>query len=389
MKIDRKYIEELKFIGDFSPVLGILGPRQVGKTTLAKEYAKLLKESGKGTLYLDLEKPSDLQKLRDAELFLSSNMDKCIILDEVQLMPDLFPLIRALVDEKRMPLRFIILGSASPSIIKGASESLAGRISYIQMNPLSLSEIPEISIQNHHFYGGFPNSILSANKQSVSWMNNFIKTYIERDLQLLGISASPQVTRRLWEMLAWQSGNLLNNSSLGKSLGLTNHTINRYLDFLEGAFMIHRIPAFSINMKKRIVKSPKVYLADTGVLHQLLRINSYNDLFGNPIVGHSWENYVVQQIIAEKPNDLELYFYRTHAGTEVDVVITRALKPIASVEIKFSSSPNVSKGFLNGIEDLQTSKNYIVIPKEEDYLATKSIKVLGVKKFILEELKSI
>ncbi len=385
--IFRNQIAQLIELGDFMPVLGILGPRQVGKTTLVKEYAKQLE---KDWVYLDLEKPSDARRLLDPELYFSSNQDKCIIIDEVQLKPELFPTIRAFVDENREPLRFIILGSATPHLLRQSSESLAGRVSYIELFPFSLTELPEIELQRHHFLGGFPNSVLAKkDRQSSLWLDGFIQTYVERDLPLLGMSASPQVTRRLWQMLAWQSGGLLNASSIGKSLGLTNHTINNYIDFLEGAFMVNRLPPYAANIKKRLVKAHKIYISDTGLMHRIIGLNDYDELFGSPLLGASWVTYVVQQIRAETPNDYELYYYRTYAGTEVDLVLTKGFKPTSCIEIKFSSTPSINKGFQIGIEDLGTVQNYIIVPQGEPYQLRKDVTVVGLRSFLNQILKTL
>lgn len=292
-----------------------------------------------------------------------------------------------MVDEHRVPLRFIILGSATPDIIRKSSESLAGRIGYVELKPFSLLELNKVDLNSHFFYGGFPESILSKNrKQSVRWMDDFIKTYIERDLPLLGLSASPSTVRRLWEMLSWQSGSLLNASAIGNSLGLTNHTINKYIDFLEGTFMVNRLVPFSYNAKKRIVKTPKIYISDSGILHRLMRINSMDELLGMPVLGASFESYVLQQIRAEKQNDIDVYFYRTHAGTEIDIVLTRSLKPIASVEIKYTSTPKLTKGLINGIEDIGTKKNYIITPRSEEYPIRNDITVCNVRSFLQNHL---
>ena len=349
---------------------------------MAKSFAKTLE---KDSLYLDLELPSDVQKLAEPELFLRTNQAKCIIVDEVQLKPDLFPLIRALVDEDRIPLRFILLGSATPDIIRDSSESLAGRISYLHLQPFSRVETPEIALSRHHFFGGFPLSILAkSDKQAIRWLDDFINTYITRDLPILGMPASPQTTRRLWEMLAWQNGNLLNSSSIGNSLGISNHTVNTYMDFLEGAFMLHRIKAYAVNLKKRIVKAPKIYLTDTGLLHRLLRLDSFDALFGSPMLGASWEAFVLNQIMAVKPDNMDIFFYRTHAGTEVDIVLTKALKPVSSIEVKFTSTPKVTKGFLNGIDDLETKKNFIIIPIDDEYPLRENISAIGLDRFLSE-----
>jgi uncharacterized protein len=328
--------------------------------------------------------------MNEAEIYFSSRTNKCIIIDEIQIRPELFSIIRSAVDEYRVPLRFIILGSASPDIIRNSSQSLAGRVGYIELKPFSLLELNNTTWQQLHFLGGFPESILTKNEQQATrWLNDFIKTYIERDFPLLGLSVSSVTIRRLWEMVSWQNGNLLNASSIGQSLGFSNHTIKKYIDFLESAFMINTLSPFAVNVKKRVVKSPKIYLADTGVLHRLMRVNSYDELLGMPFLGASFESFVLQQIKAEKPNDLELFFYRTHAGAEIDFVITKAMKPIASIEVKYSSAPKVSKGFYNGIEDLKTQLNYIIIPESEPYKLKSGALVIGIKEFLSSELEKI
>ena len=379
------YISQLQKLGKYFPVIGIIGPRQVGKTTLAKQFISYIE---KETLLLDLEKPSDYEKLNNPELYLKQHEDKCIIIDEVQIRPELFAILRSLIDENRVPLRFIILGSASPDIIRNTSESLAGRIAYIELMPFNLKELSGIAeIRKQHFFGGFPESILAKNSEaSVLWIDNFLKTYVERDLPLLGMSANPILVRRLWEMLSWQNANVLNYSSIGKSLGITHNTVRNYIDFLEGAFLINRVQAFFVNVKKRIVKSPKVYIADTGLLHRLLRINSYDELFGNPVLGASWETFVYNQISSLKNNDIDIFYYRTHAGTEIDLILVKALIPVASIEIKFSASPKVTKSLVTGINDLQTEKNFIIVPNSEDYLIRENIRVCNITDFIIKYL---
>jgi predicted AAA+ superfamily ATPase len=385
--IKRKYFSELLELGSYFPAIGILGPRQVGKTTLVKQF---LAQLNGPSIYLDLEKPSDFEKLNEAELYLSQHEDKCVVIDEIQLRPELFPLLRASIDENRKPLRFILLGSASPDLIRNSAESLAGRISYLQMQPFSLVELANENQTAHHFRGGFPQSYLAPNESlSISWLESFIKTYIERDLPLLGLPASPSITRRLWEMLAWQNGSVFNASAIGKSLALNYHTVKTYLDFIEGAFMVKTIPPFTSNMKKRLVKSPKIYISDTGVLHRLLRINTYDQLLGMPNLGASFEAFVLQQILAEKPRDLDVYFYRTHNGTEVDFVLARASKAVAAIEVKYTASPTVSKSLIQGITDLQTMKNYIVVPNSESFFKSEYIKVCGLYDFLKIELATL
>ena len=379
--IHRTSSEKLASLARKFPIIGIIGPRQVGKTTLVKEF---IKKISKESIYLDMEKPSDLEKLIDPELFLSSNKEKCVVIDEIQNKPELFPLLRAMIDENRVALRYIILGSASPELLRQSSQSLAGRIAYLELFPFNLIELNQHSeLNKHHLLGGFPESILSENEQdSWEWLDNFIGTYVNRDLPQLGLRVDSITLRRLWEMIAWLNGNIINYQMIGKSLDLTIPTINSYISFFENAFLVRRLHPYHINMKKRLVKSPKIYLNDTGVLHRLLRIGDYNQLLGHTSVGASWEAYVINQLFSIKNNDIDLYFYRTHNGAEVDLVFVNALKPIATVEIKFTSTPRPSKGQINCINDLGTNKNYIVTPFSDDYLVKENIRVCSLVHFL-------
>ena len=316
--IERKIQAEIEDSLDFFPVVSIIGPRQVGKTTLAK---LIQAKSKKPTIYLDLEMQSDLFKLNDAELFLSQQSEKLIVIDEVQNKKELYPLLRALVDQTRVPGQFLLLGSASPELIRHSSESLAGRIAYHQLFPLDIAEIPaEISQNELWLKGGFPNSLFAkTSKFPQRWMDNFINTYLNRDLIQLGLNASPKVIRNLWSMMAHLNGQMFNATTLGNSLGVTTPTIKRYIDFLEEAFLLKGLYPFSWNMHKRLVKTPKVYLTDTGILHHLLDVTDFDRLSGNPIIGSSWESFVINQISALKMDRLKLFFYRTHHGSEVDL----------------------------------------------------------------------
>ncbi len=381
--------KEIKILLKQFPVIVLLGPRQVGKTTLVSE---LVPEIEKDAVWFDLEKPSDYDKMNNAELVLGNLRDKCVIIDEIQLRPELFSLLRPLVDAKREPCRFIILGSASPSIVKGVSESLAGRAAYHQLMPFSLPEVQKkISMEKHHFVGGFPDSALAgSDNASKKWLDNFIRSYTEIDLQKLGIGASPVMSRRLWEMLAWQNGNLVNYSALGNSLGISYNTVKGYVDYFEGAFLISRLLPFHNNIKKRLVKSPKIYINDTGILHRLLRIQDFYQLQGSPMMGASWEAYVLAQVRASLPSDIDLYFYRTHAGAEVDLVFTKGLKPIATAEIKYSLSPEITKGMLSVIDDLKTSDNFVIIPsQDDDYPIKKNIVGCGLNIFLEKYLPEL
>jgi predicted AAA+ superfamily ATPase len=372
----------------FFPVVAIIGPRQVGKTTLAK---MIMSDLDKPTLYLDLERQSDLFKLNDPELFFLQHPEKLIIIDEVQNKMELYPLLRALVDQVGKPGQFLLLGSASPELIRHSSESLAGRIAYHQLYPIDLTEISGNDTQNDLWVkGGFPDVLYAKNHDHANrWMENFISTYLNRDLVQLGLSASPKTIRNLWSMMAHLNGNLLNATALGNSLGVTTPTIKRYVDFLEEAFLLKSLHPFSWNMKKRLVKTSKVYLTDTGVLHHLLGVNDLNDLSGNPILGSSWESFVINQILTIKKNQIDLWFYRTHQGTEIDLVFTRGLTVIATAEIKYTNSPHLTKGNFQAIEDLNAHVNFVITPSSDDYLFKERIRVCSLKAFIFNYLPSL
>lgn len=387
MMIPRSISAKVESYCEIFPVVAIIGPRQTGKTTFVKDFAPRINKS---TIYLDLENPADLDKLENPQLFFHQNKEKCIIIDEVQTKADLFPVLRSFVDDNQKNCNFIILGSASPELLKQSSESLAGRIGYVELGTFSTKELQSnYNLQKHHFYGGFPLAYLTAENNATIWLDNFIKTYLQRDLPMLGLKADPQKIRRLWEMLAWQTAGLLNYNAISKSLGISNHTVTDYIDFLEGAFMVRRLQPFHYNIKKRLVKSPKIFITDTGILHRLLRIQNYDQLLGNPLLGNSWETYVINQIALEKPGDIDLYFYRTHAGAEIDLIFARGLIPLAAVEIKFSLTPSISKGFISGIETLQLKNSFIITPADDDYFKNETIKVCGIKSFIEKYLPSL
>ncbi|MCB0806419.1 MAG: ATP-binding protein [Bacteroidales bacterium] len=388
MIIERFTLDQLKNLSQSFPAIGVIGPRQVGKTTMVKAFRNII---DKETVYLDLELISDLDKLKEPELFLSRLADKCVIIDEIQHKPDLFPLIRSLIDQQREPCRFIILGSASPVLLRQSSESLAGRIAYIELHPFAFPEIQNlIPREQHHFYGGFPDALLADSAEAGKlWLNNFIRTYTEKDLPMYGLSANPLLIRRLWEMLAWINGNLLNLNMLGKSLGINYHTIDKYITYLENTFLVRKLEPFHYNMKKRLVKTPKIYICDSGVLHRLLRIDSVEQLMGHAILGYSWESYVIEQISALKRPDIDLYFYRTHNGAEVDLLFTRGPEPVATAEIKFTSSPHPEKGFYYCIDDLQTTKNFIITPDSDDYPVKENIQVCSMEIFLDKYFKDI
>ena len=383
LMIDRFiYGELLEIVGEF-PVLGIVGPRQVGKTTLARLLSKKI---NKESVFLDLENPRDISKLTDPLLFFENNQDKCIIIDEVQIKKELFPIIRAVIDQKREPGRFILLGSASPELIRDASESLAGRIYYKELTPFHFQEIKDvISYQKHWLNGGYPEALLTESKtKSVRWRRSFIQTYIERDLPLLGLQSKIADMQRLVRMISHIHGNQLSYQTLSKSMGLTGPTIKKQIDFLEHAYIVRLLEPFYHNIGKRLVKSPKIYLRDTGLLHSLLEVERFEDLFGNPIIGNSWEGYVIEQIYAVLPETYTLNYYRTQQGAELDLVICKNLKPVIGIEIKFNSSPKFSVGNEISLKDLGLDKCFIVVPEVERYYLKGFIQVISISELIMD-----
>jgi uncharacterized protein len=384
MELNRDINPLLNEYLEIFPVVGILGPRQVGKTTLAKNLA-----NHRSIHYMDLESAADRQKLSDPGLYLANHADKLVILDEIQNMPQLFAELRGIIDADRRVGRFMLLGSASPILIKKSADSLSGRIGYIELSPFNLMET---GIENEKllwFRGGYPLSYLANSERgSLIWRKNFIKTYIQRDLALLGLNAEPQTIERFWRMLASSHGNLLNAESIGRSMGLTHQTINRYLDFMEGAFMIRRLQPYFINIPKRLVKSPKIYLRDSGILHAFKEIISPSALFDDPQVGASWEGFVIEQIIAATRHHAHAYFYRTQQGAECDLILEINEKVIA-IEIKYSSSPQISKGFRITLQDTAARNGFIIAKTDEAYKIDDKITVVPLAKFLLDFLPQL
>lgn len=359
------------------PVVGMLGPRQVGKTTLAR----IIQENiTKKVVYLDLELPSDLNKLLEPELYLRQLADSLVIIDEIQRMPSLFPLMRALIDIKRTNGRFLLLGSASPELIKHASESLAGRISYHELAPFILQEIGYANIKELWLKGGYPESYLSKkDADSFAWRETFIRTYLEMDIPQLGLHMPAMQLRRFWTMLAHLQAQLWNASQIAGSLGMSAPTARRYLDILSETFIIRQLKPYHSNIKKRLVKSPKVYIRDSGLLHALLRLRTMEDLQAHPSLGSSWEAFVIEQIIGLIPETWEYYFYRTGAGAEIDLLLFDNRNRPLAIEIKYSLSPKVTKGFWHAYKDLSCKKGFVVYPGEESYPLGNNVFTLPLK----------
>ncbi|HEX7584266.1 MAG TPA: ATP-binding protein [Prolixibacteraceae bacterium] len=362
------------------PAVALLGSRQCGKSTLAKML------SGKipSFMYLDLQNPTDLNKLSDPKLFFETNPEATFCIDEIQLMPELFSVLRSIIDADRRNGRFILLGSASRELIKQTSESLAGRIGLIELSPFSITEInqkPDFQIRDFWMRGGYPESYLSeTDNDSKLWRENFIRTYIERDIPQLGFQIPALQLRRMLSMCAHNQAQLLNSSKLGESLGLTHPTIRRYIDLLEQTFILRTLQPFEGNVKKRLVKSPKVYIRDTGILHRLLQIDSFNDLMGNPIFGASWEGLVIENILSNL-RDWSPHFFRTATGDEIDLILTKGNK-ILAVECKASTAPQLTKGFWKALEDIQAEQAFVIAPVPNAYPIKENVTVCGIADFL-------
>ena len=350
----------------FYPGMVLLGPRQVGKTTLARAVAA----RHPGALLLDLERPADRAQLAEPELFLAQHRDRLVVLDEVQMLPELFTHLRPEIDADRRPGRFLLLGSASGALLRQRTESLAGRVGYLELTPLLASEVAGDLEQLQHLWhrGGFPLAHLAASDRlSYAWRQDFIQTFLQRDLPQMGVSIAADTLHRFWRMLAHLQGQLFNASQLGQSLGGASHsTAARYLGTLVDALLVRRLEPHLPNVGKRLVKSPKVYIRDSGLLHALLNIASLSDLQGHPIVGASWEGFVVEQVAAHLPEGAQLGFYRTAAGAEMDVVVQAGRRSLA-IEAKFSSAPSVTKGFWHALADLQPTRTVVVAPVQRRY----------------------
>lgn len=363
------------------PIVAIIGARQVGKTTLAKD----LISKNDDVVFLDLEKNSDRQIIAETESFLQLNKGKVICIDEIQMMPEILYEIRNFVDN-HADTKFILLGSSSPDLLRNTSESLAGRIYYFELAPFLWDEIKDITdLNQYRLVGGMPMSILAKKPEdSFFWIQNYIKTFLERDLRNFGFNIPPETIQRLWKMLAHLNGQLLNSSQIAGSMGLSHTTIRNYIDILANTFMIRLIQPYHINLKKRLVKTPKIYFRDTGILHALLNIDSFDELFANPIYGSSWEVTAIENIIA-KYKSWNHYFYRTTNGNEIDLVLTKANRIIA-IEIKASPSPNISRGFWLALEDIKATEAYVIAPVRMPYPMKNNVMVYPLEDFLKKEI---
>ncbi|MFB3892537.1 MAG: ATP-binding protein [Phycisphaerae bacterium] len=360
------------------PAVGLVGARQVGKTTLAR----MIEAGQPGALHLDLESPQDVARLADPELLLSRYEDRLVVIDEAQAMPQLFPVLRVLIDRNRHPGRFLILGSASPDLKRQASESLAGRIAYHELYPLTLAEVGQDADTMNRLWvrGGYPESYLASDDGlSFQWRESFIQTHLQRDMPALGVRVPATTLRRFWTMVAHCHAQTWNSARIGESMGIDHKTVRHYLDILCDTFMLRQLPPYFANVKKQLVKSPKVYIRCSGLLHSLLRIGDWDALQGHPILGESWEGFCVEQIAAVIPSHWGMSFYRTRSGAEIDLVIHPvAMEPPIVVEIKASTAPRLSSGNLAAIEDLSPSAAYVVYPGPQRYPIARNVEALPV-----------
>lgn len=381
------------------PVVALLGPRQTGKTTLARQVTE--QSLGKPCVWLDLELDSDLAKLADAEAYLRRFENTLLIIDEVQRMPTLFPVLRALVDQRKRAgetnSQFLLLGSASRDLLQQSSETLAGRIRYLELSPFSIAELSAnkshdnsdtLDIDKLWFRGGFPDSYLAASEDaSWNWRHDFVSTYLERDLPQLGAKVPAARMKRFWTMLAHLHGQQLNLSTTARSLDVSHTTIRSYLDLLTDFYMVRQVPAWSGNVGKRLVKSPKLYLRDTGLLHQLLTISSFDALLGHPIVGMSWEGFIVENIIRSLSNKWSYSYYRTATGAEIDLVLETPTGETWAVEVKRSSAPKLQKGFFVACDDIKADRKFVLYSGTERFPLAERVEALGVDQFLAEILR--
>ncbi len=355
------------------PAVVLLGARQVGKTTLARAFAA---KSGRKAVYLDLELPSDRAKLSDPELYFARHHDRLMVLDEVHRVPRLFETLRGIVDQRRHQHKrtghFLLLGSASLDLLQQTSETLAGRVALLELNPFSVAEVagrdgePD-ALDRLWLRGGFPDSYLAPSEtSSMSWRMDFIRTYLERDVPMFGPRVPAELLRRFWQMLANNQGQMLNAARLAASLGVGGHTIARYLDLLVDLLLVRRLPPWSANAGKRLVKTPKVYVRDAGLVHALLGIDSMDALLGHPVAGSSWEGLMLEHVMAVMPAAARATFYRTSNGAELDLVVELGRERWA-IEVKRSLNPTPTAGFFNACDDVQATRRIVVYPGSETF----------------------
>ncbi len=367
--IERRYQATVEGLLERHPAVALIGPRQSGKTTLALKIAQR-----RPSAYLDLEAPSDLARLGEPELYLGTLEDKLVILDEVHRVPDLFKVLRGLIDSGRRRGRrvgrFLLLGSASMDLLKQSSESLAGRIAYAELTPFDASEVVgrAADMDRHWLRGGFPDSFLAADDgASAEWREAFIRTYLERDIPGFGPRVPAETLRRFWTMLAHDQAGLMNAARLAQGLGVSGQTVGRYLDLLVDLLLVRRLAPWRSNVGKRMVKSPRVFVRDSGIVHALLGLETLDDVLGHPVAGAGWEGYVIENLLSVAPTNVRAGFYRTSAGAEIDLVLAIPKRGLWAIEIKRSLAPRPLKGFWLACEDLRPDASFVVYPGTERF----------------------
>jgi predicted AAA+ superfamily ATPase len=387
--IVRRLEKDLKEALARMPSVALIGPRQVGKTTLALNIAR-----SSPSIYLDLESRLDIEKVRDIVAFHESNKEKLIILDEVQRLPDVFTSIRGIIDRERQKGnksgRFLFLGSASIDLLHQSSESLAGRIAYLELHPVDALEFAkegQEKINTLWLRGGFPESLLAdSDLNSIKWRRDFIRTYLERDIPQLGPRVPAETLDRFWTMLAHSQGSVLNESSLGRSLDLSSVTIARYIDLMTDLLLVRRLRAWTSNIGKRIVRSPKIYVRDCGITHALLNIATYNDLLGHPVAGGSWEGFVMENILSATPSYVQPYYYGTLGAAEVDLILEFSPTERWAIEIKRNSAPTLSKGFYAGCKDVNPQRKFVVYGGKDRFPLGDGVTAISLPGIMLELL---
>lgn len=375
--IKRRLASRLTYLLDRYPAVGLLGPRQVGKTTLALEIA-----AERRSVYLDLESVPDRTRLSDPDRYFADHDSELVILDEVHRAPEIFQTLRGVIDRGRRSgrktARFLLLGSAAIDLLKQSRESLAGRISYLELAPFDALEVSRADLDTLWVRGGFPSSFLADDDElSFKWRQDFIRTYLERDIPQLGPRIPAETLRRFWTMLAHNQAQLLNASSIARGLGVSSVTVASYLDLLVDLLLVRRLQAWHRNDGKRLVRSPKVYVRDTGIAHALLGLRSKEDILGHPVAGQTWETLVVETLIAAAPDGTEASFYRTSAGAEIDLVLILPNRKLWAVEVKRSSAPKVERGFHSACADLNPQKRFVVYPGSERFSVGDRIDAIG------------
>lgn len=375
--IRRRIYDQLVDFVEHNPAVGLLGPRQVGKTTLALEIG-----ATRPSLYLDLESPADRAKLTDAGRYLTEHENELVILDEVHRAPEIFQTLRGLIDQGRRRGkkggRFLLLGSASVDLLKQSGESLAGRISYLELAPLDAMEVGDDRLDRLWVRGGFPSSFLApSDRLSLDWRGDFIRTYLERDVPQFGSRIPAETLRRFWTMLAHHQAGLHNAATLAQGLGVDGKTVARYLDLMVDLLLVRRLPAWHRNVGKRLVKSPKVFVRDSGIAHALLGLGNKEQLLGHPVAGPSWEGFVIETLLVQAPRGTEAHFYQTAAGAEIDLVLTLPGGELWAIEIKRSSAPKLERGFYLACADLAPAKRFVIYPGSERFPLDSKTEVLS------------